>query len=165
MFVTVPIQELLDSSSIRSLICINFQNEAHVTVDIMTVCCRSMLPKSYVFFIGRQPDVYDKWSEASKQVCGFRGACYKWYDTNKEAEEAFSCYLEAMDAARVHKKCESEKTSTTSTSRPQRAKNSLKLVKVLRDLAVEIHNHAAGMEKVVQEIGQILEDMAVSDDE
>ncbi|KZV24255.1 hypothetical protein F511_01737 [Dorcoceras hygrometricum] len=122
-------------------------------------------PKSYVVFIGRQPDVYDKWSEASKQVCGFRGACYKGYDTNKEAEEAFSCYLEAMDATRAHKKCECEKTSTSSTSRPHRTKNSLKLVKVLRDLAVEIHDHAARMEKVVEEIGQILENMAVSDDE
>ncbi|KZV15905.1 aluminum-activated malate transporter 12-like [Dorcoceras hygrometricum] len=30
------------------------------------------------------------------------------------------------------------------------------VVKVLRDLAVEIHNHAARMEKVVEEIGQIL---------
>ncbi|KZV47460.1 DNA ligase 1-like [Dorcoceras hygrometricum] len=70
-----------------------------------------------------------------------------------------------MDAIRVHKKCECEKTSTPSTSRPQRAKNSLKLVKVLRDLAVEIHGHAARMEKLIEEIGQILEDMAVSDDD
>ncbi|KZV21137.1 hypothetical protein F511_13203 [Dorcoceras hygrometricum] len=66
-----------------------------------------------------------------------------------------------MNAPRVHKKCESEKTNTPSTSKPQCAKNSAKLVKVLRDLAVEIHNHAAKMEKVVEEIGHILEDMAL----
>ncbi|KZV35321.1 hypothetical protein F511_38943 [Dorcoceras hygrometricum] len=94
-------------------------------------------PKSYVVFIVRQPGVYDKWSEATEQVCDFRGVCYKGYDTNKEAEEAFSCNMEAMDATRVHKKCES----------------------------VEIHDHAARMEKVVEEIGQIFEDMAVSDDD
>ncbi|KZV33106.1 U-box domain-containing protein kinase family protein [Dorcoceras hygrometricum] len=44
-----------------------------------------------------------------------------------------------------------------------RAKNSKKLVKVLRDLAVEMHNHAAKMEKAVEEIGQILEDMVWTD--
>ncbi|KZV15752.1 hypothetical protein F511_29312 [Dorcoceras hygrometricum] len=70
-----------------------------------------------------------------------------------------------MNAPRIHKKCECEKTNTPSTSKPQRPKNSAKLVKVLRDLAVEIHSHAAKMEKVVEDIGQILEDMAVSDDE
>ncbi|KZV25877.1 proton pump-interactor 1-like, partial [Dorcoceras hygrometricum] len=121
--------------------------------------------KSYVVFIGRQPGVYDKWCEASEQVRGFSGACYKGFDTKKEAEEAYSCYLEAMNGPRVHKKCECEKTSTPSTSKPQHAKNSSKLVKVLRDLAVELLNHAAKMEKVVDELGQILEDMAVSDDE
>ncbi|KZV45288.1 hypothetical protein F511_06806 [Dorcoceras hygrometricum] len=73
--------------------------------------------------------------------------------------------MEAMNAPRVHKKCECGEPNTPSTSKPQRAKNSAKLVKVLRDLAVEIHNHAAKMEKVVEEIGQILEDMAVSDEE
>ncbi|KZV33105.1 hypothetical protein F511_03371, partial [Dorcoceras hygrometricum] len=52
-----------------------------------------------------------------------------------------------------------------STSKPQRAKNSKKLVKVLRDLAVEMHNHAAKMEQAVEEIEKILEDMVVSDDE
>ncbi|KZV32949.1 hypothetical protein F511_01460 [Dorcoceras hygrometricum] len=122
-------------------------------------------PKAYVVFIGRQPGVYDKWFEASEQVLGFSGACYKGFDTKKEAEEAFSCYLEARNGPRDHKKCECGKTSTPSTSTPQRSKNSLKLVKVLRDVAVEIHNHAARMEKAIEEIGQILEDMAVSDDE
>ncbi|KZV27329.1 hypothetical protein F511_02438 [Dorcoceras hygrometricum] len=117
-------------------------------------------PKSYVVFIGRKAGVYEKWCEASEQVRGFSGACYKGFDTKKEAEEAYSCYLEAMNGPRAHKKCESEKTNTPSTSKPQHAKNSAKLAKVLRDLAVEIHNHAAKMEKVVEEIGQILEDMA-----
>ncbi|KZV51537.1 hypothetical protein F511_05853 [Dorcoceras hygrometricum] len=70
-----------------------------------------------------------------------------------------------MNAPRAHKECACEKTNTPSTSKPKRAKNSAKLVKVLRDLAVEIRNHAAKMEKVVEEIGEILEDMAVSDDE
>ncbi|KZV29233.1 hypothetical protein F511_22398 [Dorcoceras hygrometricum] len=123
------------------------------------------MPKSYVVFVGREPDVYEKWSDASKQVCGFRGSCYKGYDSKKDAEEAFRSFLQSPDASRVHGKCEGDKTSTTSTSRTHRPKNSQKLVKVLRDLAVEIHNHAVRMEKVVEEIGQLLEDMQLNDEE
>ncbi|KZV20264.1 proton pump-interactor 1-like [Dorcoceras hygrometricum] len=122
----------------------------------------STCPKSYVVFVGREPGVYDKWSEASKQVCGFRGTCYKGYETNKEAEEAFRSFVQEPDATRFREKCECSKTSTASTSRPHRGKNSQKLVKVLRDLAVEIHNHAARMEKVVEEIGEKLDDMQVT---
>ncbi|KZV27893.1 proton pump-interactor 1-like [Dorcoceras hygrometricum] len=122
-------------------------------------------PKSCVVFIGREPGLYDKWSEASKQVCGFRGACYKGYETNKEAEEVFRSFVEEPDATSFREKCDCGKSGMTSTSRPHRAKNSQKLVKVLRDLAVEIHNHAARMEKVVKEIGEILDDMQVSDEE
>ncbi|KZV54453.1 hypothetical protein F511_09768, partial [Dorcoceras hygrometricum] len=118
-------------------------------------------PKSYIVFVGREPGVYERWSEASKQVCGFRGSCYKGYEIKKDAEEAFRSFSQAPDGTRVHEKCECEKTSTSSTSRPHRSKNSQKLVKVLRDLAIEIHNHAARMEKVVEEIGQILEDIGI----
>ncbi|KZV40006.1 hypothetical protein F511_12401 [Dorcoceras hygrometricum] len=124
-----------------------------------------MLPKAYVVFVGREPDVYERWSEASKQVSGFRESCYKGYETKEDAEEAFRSFEQAPDATRVEEKCECEKTSTSSTSRPHRPKNSQKLVKVLRDLAIEIHNHAARMEKVVEEIGQILEDMQLNDEE
>ncbi|KZV42609.1 proton pump-interactor 1-like [Dorcoceras hygrometricum] len=122
-------------------------------------------PKAYVVFVGREPGVYEKWSEASKQVCGFSGSCYKGYETKKDAEEAFRSFVQSPDASGVYEKCECEKTSTTSTSRPHRPNNSQKLVKVLRDLAVEIHNHATRMEKVVEEIGQILEDMQLNDGE
>ncbi|KZV14377.1 proton pump-interactor 1-like, partial [Dorcoceras hygrometricum] len=121
--------------------------------------------KAYVVFIGREPGVYERWSDACKQVSGFRGSCYKGFETKEDAEEAYRSFTQAPDATKVEEECECEKTSTSSTSRPHRHKNSQKLMKVLRDLAIEIHNHAARMEKVVEEIGQILEDMQLNDEE
>ncbi|KZV46922.1 hypothetical protein F511_06164 [Dorcoceras hygrometricum] len=139
-----------------------------IDLEITNTClkyCGGCQPKAYVVFVGREPDVYEKWCEASKQVCGFRGCCYKGYETIKDAEEAFHSFLQATDASRVDVKVECEQPSTPSTSRPNQPKNSQKLVKVLRDLAVEIHNHAARMEKFVEEIGQIVEDMQLTDEE
>ncbi|KZV57244.1 proton pump-interactor 1-like [Dorcoceras hygrometricum] len=121
-------------------------------------------PKTYVVFVGRVPGVYERWSEASEQVCGFSGSCYKGYETKTDAEEAFRSFSQAADGTRVHEKCECQKTSTCSTSRTPQTKNSQKLVKVLRDLAIEIHDHAVRMEKVVEEIGQILEDMQLDEE-
>ncbi|KZV36082.1 proton pump-interactor 1-like [Dorcoceras hygrometricum] len=139
-----------------------YHNDRGILIKLLPLTCQCTMPKAYVVFVGREPGVYEKWCEAIKQVCDFRGACYKGYESIKEAEEAFCSFLQEPDATRFREKCGLAKTETASTSRPYRPKNAQKLVKVLRDLAVEIHNHAVRMAKVVEEIGEILDDMQVT---
>ncbi|KZV34899.1 hypothetical protein F511_04873 [Dorcoceras hygrometricum] len=58
-------------------------------------------PKAYVVFVGREPGVYERWSDASKQVSGFSGSCYKGFETKEDAEEAFRSFAQAPNATRV----------------------------------------------------------------
>lgn len=43
--------------------------------------------KYYAVVVGRIPQIYDNWKEASDQVKGYRGAIYKSFSTKKQAEE------------------------------------------------------------------------------
>ncbi len=45
--------------------------------------------KYYVVFAGRNPGVYDDWSDAREQIEGFDGARYKGYGSAAEAAEAY----------------------------------------------------------------------------
>lgn len=45
--------------------------------------------KYYVVFNGRNPGVYDDWSDAKEQIDNFDGARYKGYPSAAEAAEAF----------------------------------------------------------------------------
>lgn len=44
---------------------------------------------TYAVFVGRQPGLYNDWSECSQQVIGYSGAIYKRYKTYEAAETAF----------------------------------------------------------------------------
>ena len=52
------------------------------------------MPRCYVVFRGRVPGVYDHWDECSKQVTGFRGNSYKYYNTRAAAEARWFIHLE-----------------------------------------------------------------------
>lgn len=43
----------------------------------------------YVVHVGKEPGVYSNWAEAHAQVHGFKGNCYKKYNTRHEALQAF----------------------------------------------------------------------------
>lgn len=45
--------------------------------------------KYYVVWRGFNPGVYDSWEKAKEQITGFKGAQYKSYSTDVEAEAAF----------------------------------------------------------------------------
>lgn len=45
--------------------------------------------KYYVVFAGRNPGVYDDWSDAREQIEGFDGARYKGYGSAAEAAQAY----------------------------------------------------------------------------
>lgn len=45
--------------------------------------------KYYVVWQGKQPGVYDRWTDCERQVKGVEGARYKSFATRSEAEEAF----------------------------------------------------------------------------
>jgi ribonuclease HI len=44
----------------------------------------------YVVWNGHEPGIYTKWSEAQKQIVGFKGSIYKTFGSKKLAEKAFS---------------------------------------------------------------------------
>ncbi|GAF22495.1 MULTISPECIES: ribonuclease H [Shouchella] len=46
--------------------------------------------KYYVVWAGKEPGIYETWSECERQVKGFKGARYKSFPTKTEAEQAFS---------------------------------------------------------------------------
>ena len=48
---------------------------------------------SYVVYKGRVPRVYHNWVECVRQVQGFRGCIYVWYNTMAEAEARYAHYL------------------------------------------------------------------------
>ena len=43
----------------------------------------------YVVHVGKKPGVYSSWEEAHEQVNGFKGNCYKKYNTRNQAVQAF----------------------------------------------------------------------------
>jgi len=43
----------------------------------------------YVVHVGKKPGVYSSWEEAHEQVNGFKGNCYKKYNTRNQAKQAF----------------------------------------------------------------------------
>ena len=43
----------------------------------------------YIVHVGKEPRVYSSWAEAHAQVDGFKGNCYKKYETRNEALLAF----------------------------------------------------------------------------
>lgn len=45
--------------------------------------------KYYVVWVGRNPGVYDDWSDAQEQITQFQGARYKSFATPQEAAEAY----------------------------------------------------------------------------
>jgi viroplasmin and RNaseH domain-containing protein len=47
----------------------------------------------YVVHVGKEPGVYGTWAEAHAQVDGFKGNCYKKYNTRNEALQAFYGHL------------------------------------------------------------------------
>lgn len=48
--------------------------------------------KYYVVFVGRNPGVYDDWSDAKEQVENFPGAKYRGYASSAEATSAYRRY-------------------------------------------------------------------------
>ncbi|RSL31650.1 ribonuclease H [Salibacterium salarium] len=45
--------------------------------------------KYYVVWKGRQPGIYDNWSDCEKQVKGYAGASFKSFKTKEEAKQAY----------------------------------------------------------------------------
>lgn len=46
--------------------------------------------KFYVVWKGREPGVYSQWTQAEAQIKGFEGAQFKSYETQQEADKAFT---------------------------------------------------------------------------
>ncbi|MBD5357460.1 MAG: ribonuclease H [Bacteroides sp.] len=53
--------------------------------------------KYYVVFKGRNPGVYDNWSDALEQIEGYEGASFKGYVTSAEASAAFRNAMKKVD--------------------------------------------------------------------
>lgn len=53
--------------------------------------------KFYVVFKGRNPGVYDDWTDALEQVRGFKGAVYKGYSSSAEAAYAYRNAVRKVD--------------------------------------------------------------------
>ena len=49
--------------------------------------------KYYSVVVGNRPGIYNTWSDASKQVTGFKGAVHKSFKSKKEAELYFNNYF------------------------------------------------------------------------
>ena len=56
---------------------------------------------SYVVYKGRVPGVYQNWAECVRQVQGFRGYIYVWYNTMAEAEARYAHYLARQRRDRI----------------------------------------------------------------
>lgn len=50
----------------------------------------------YVVFHEREPGVYNTWDQAHAQVHGFKGNCYRKYQSREEAFQAFYGYEQAV---------------------------------------------------------------------
>jgi viroplasmin and RNaseH domain-containing protein len=49
----------------------------------------------YVVFKGFQPGIFTTWKQCHSQINGFKGACYKAYNTFGEAKQAFANSMES----------------------------------------------------------------------
>ena len=48
---------------------------------------------SYVMYKGKVPGVYHNWGDCVRQVQGFRGCIYIWYNTMAEAEARYTHHV------------------------------------------------------------------------
>lgn len=48
--------------------------------------CGYVMSKFYAVKIGRNPGIYNSWSECQQQVNGFKGAIFKSFKTKEEAD-------------------------------------------------------------------------------
>lgn len=136
----------------------------------MTICTTPVneaMVKTYVVFIGRKAGVYEKWSDANAEVHRYPGACYKGYDTRKEADEAFDGYLKktADDPSCSEPNCSSSKSNVNGTNQSEPGNKLGPLLKAVADLAMQNRNLAKTMEKNSEAIGILLEKLRTSDDE
>ena len=61
-----------------------------IACDVFLIDLRTCTAMAwYVVHIGKEPGVYSSWAEAHAQVDGFKGNCYKKYETRNEALLAF----------------------------------------------------------------------------
>lgn len=118
-------------------------------------------------FLGRNPSIYKKWSEANAEVCRYPGACFKGYETMKEAEEAFNSFKKkACDAPTCSQSNSCTSNSDDSGTSDSKSKTKLgPLLKAVAELARENCILANKMEKNSDEIRSLVEQMSVTDDE
>lgn len=122
--------------------------------------------KTYVVFIGRKHVIYEKWSEANVEVNSYPGACFKGYDTRKEADEAFDSFLKKAsdDPTCSQPNCSTSNSSVNGTNQSKPHNKLGHLIKAVADLVLQNRNLANTVEKNSEDIGILLEKMKMIED-
>ena len=63
------------------------KKRAYAVVDLMPVAWTMAKKRAYAVVVGRQPGIYASWPECQHQTNKFKGAKYKGFSTEAEAEE------------------------------------------------------------------------------
>ncbi|XP_019190549.1 PREDICTED: uncharacterized protein LOC109185007 [Ipomoea nil] len=116
----------------------------------------NMRGKTYVVFVGRQPEIYDNWEDAKTQVHRYSDNLYKSYNSRDEAIQAFNRFISSQ--RHDSQACSSNSASSSSSTVPNTNtfSNEEILARMQDELARENHEHAMKLDAIVEEFKHLL---------